>query len=46
MKIDLVDYYYKDLKTQVEMDFTLSEEYGWGICKARLGINCGGKDEV
>lgn len=28
MKISPVHYYYKDLTTQVEMDFTRSEEYG------------------
>lgn len=39
MKIDLVHYYYKDLTTQVEMDFTRSEEYRWGVSFANLPVD-------
>lgn len=39
MKIDPVHYYYKDLITHVEMDFTRSEEYGWGVSFANLPVD-------
>lgn len=31
MKIDPVRYYYKNLETGVEMEFTKSEEWGYGV---------------
>lgn len=31
MKIDPVKYYYKDLTTNIEMEFTKSEEWGWAV---------------
>lgn len=38
MKIDPVHYYYRDPITNVEMDFTRSEEYGWGVSFPKLDI--------
>ena len=31
MKIDPVKYYYKDLETNMEMEFTKSEEWGYAV---------------
>ncbi len=31
MKIDPVHYYYKDLNTGMEMDFSRCLEYGWAV---------------
>jgi len=31
MKIDPVRYYYKDLATNIEMEFTKSEEWGYAV---------------
>lgn len=31
MKIDPVRYYYKNLETGVEMEFTKYEEWGWAM---------------
>lgn len=31
MKIDMVKYYYKDLDTGVEVTFTKTSQWGWGV---------------
>ena len=31
MRTDPVKYYYKDLATNIEMEFTKSEEWGWAV---------------
>lgn len=39
MKIDPVHYYYRDPITSVEMDFTRSEEYGWGVSFTNIPVD-------
>lgn len=31
MKTDMVHYYYKNLETGVEMSFSKSDQWGWGV---------------
>lgn len=38
MKIDPVRYYYKNLETGVEMEFTKSDMWGWAISFPKLDI--------
>lgn len=38
MKIDPVRYYYKELETGIEMEFTKCDNFGWGVQFINVGI--------
>ena len=38
MKTDMVQYYYKDVETGMEMGFTKTEQWGWSVCFPKSSV--------